>query len=56
VRPLPLICSFLAALIITRAGRRALYGEFRSISALIDRAPLLRQLDSLGRVNDAFDA
>jgi UDP-GlcNAc:undecaprenyl-phosphate/decaprenyl-phosphate GlcNAc-1-phosphate transferase len=25
------------------------YGEFRSISALVDRSPLLRQLDSLGR-------
>ena len=27
-----------------------LYGEFRSITAAIDRVPLLRQLDSLGRV------
>ncbi|MCX6386400.1 MAG: hypothetical protein NTV40_07200 [Solirubrobacterales bacterium] len=27
------------------------YGEFRSISALIERTPLLRQLDSLGRPN-----
>ena len=26
-----------------------LYGEFRSISALVERIPLLRQLDSLGR-------
>ena len=26
------------------------YGEFRSISALIERTPLLRQIDSLGRV------
>ena len=26
-----------------------LYGEFRSITAAIDRVPLLRQLDSLGR-------
>jgi UDP-N-acetylmuramyl pentapeptide phosphotransferase/UDP-N-acetylglucosamine-1-phosphate transferase len=26
-----------------------IYGEFRSISTLIERAPLLRQLDSLGR-------
>ena len=26
-----------------------IYGEFRSISALVDRNPLLRQLDSLGR-------
>jgi UDP-GlcNAc:undecaprenyl-phosphate GlcNAc-1-phosphate transferase len=29
------------------------YGEFRSISALIERAPLLRQLDSLGRTTHA---
>jgi hypothetical protein len=27
-----------------------IYGEFRSISAAIERVPLLRQLDSLGRV------
>ena len=27
-----------------------LFGEFRSISAVIDRVPLLRQLDSLGRL------
>ena len=26
-----------------------IYGEFRSISALVERAPLLRQLDSIGR-------
>lgn len=26
-----------------------IYGEFRSISAFVERAPLLRQLDSLGR-------
>lgn len=26
-----------------------IYGEFRSISALVERAPLLRQLDSFGR-------
>ena len=26
-----------------------IYGEFRSISALVERTPLLRQLDSLGR-------
>ncbi len=26
------------------------YGEFRSISALIERTPLIRQLDSLGRL------
>jgi UDP-N-acetylmuramyl pentapeptide phosphotransferase/UDP-N-acetylglucosamine-1-phosphate transferase len=25
------------------------YGEFRSLSELIERAPILRQLDSLGR-------
>jgi UDP-GlcNAc:undecaprenyl-phosphate/decaprenyl-phosphate GlcNAc-1-phosphate transferase len=29
----------------------ALYGEFRSISASIERLPLLDRLDSLGRVN-----
>jgi len=27
-----------------------IYGEFRSISSFVERAPLLRQLDSLGRV------
>jgi hypothetical protein len=26
------------------------YGEFRSISSAIERIPLLKQLDSLGRV------
>ncbi len=25
------------------------YGEFRSISALVERAPILRHLDSIGR-------
>jgi UDP-N-acetylmuramyl pentapeptide phosphotransferase/UDP-N-acetylglucosamine-1-phosphate transferase len=29
-----------------------IYGEFRSLNALIERAPLLRQIDSIGR-NDA---
>src|SRR5204863_273558 len=29
------------------------YGEFRSISALIDRTPGLRHLDSLGRISHA---
>jgi UDP-GlcNAc:undecaprenyl-phosphate/decaprenyl-phosphate GlcNAc-1-phosphate transferase len=29
----------------------SLYGEFRSISAAIERVPLLQRLDSLGRVN-----
>jgi UDP-GlcNAc:undecaprenyl-phosphate GlcNAc-1-phosphate transferase len=29
----------------------SLYGEFRSISAAIERLPLLDRLDSLGRVN-----
>ncbi|MBM3667977.1 MAG: hypothetical protein FJW90_10980 [Actinobacteria bacterium] len=28
-----------------------IYGEFRSISSAIERVPLLKQLDSLGRVN-----
>jgi UDP-GlcNAc:undecaprenyl-phosphate/decaprenyl-phosphate GlcNAc-1-phosphate transferase len=29
----------------------SLYGEFRSISAAVERVPLLQRLDSLGRVN-----
>ena len=29
----------------------SLYGEFRSISLLVDRVPLLQRLDSLGRAN-----
>jgi UDP-GlcNAc:undecaprenyl-phosphate/decaprenyl-phosphate GlcNAc-1-phosphate transferase len=29
----------------------SLYGEFRSLSATIERVPLLDRLDSLGRVN-----
>jgi UDP-GlcNAc:undecaprenyl-phosphate/decaprenyl-phosphate GlcNAc-1-phosphate transferase len=29
------------------------YGEFRSLSELIERTPLLRQLDSLGRASHA---
>jgi UDP-N-acetylmuramyl pentapeptide phosphotransferase/UDP-N-acetylglucosamine-1-phosphate transferase len=33
----------------------AIYGEFRSISALIERAPVLRHLDSLGRLQHAID-
>jgi UDP-GlcNAc:undecaprenyl-phosphate GlcNAc-1-phosphate transferase len=32
-------------------GALTIYGEFRSISAAIDRVPPLRWLDSLGRVN-----
>ncbi len=45
-----------------RPGRRSrlavmavvtVYGEFRSISALIERTPGLRQLDSLGRIQHA---
>jgi UDP-GlcNAc:undecaprenyl-phosphate/decaprenyl-phosphate GlcNAc-1-phosphate transferase len=32
-------------------GAATVYGEFRSISALIERTPLLRELDSLGRVS-----
>jgi UDP-GlcNAc:undecaprenyl-phosphate/decaprenyl-phosphate GlcNAc-1-phosphate transferase len=31
------------------------FGEFRSISAVIDRAPVLRHLDSMGRLPDAID-
>jgi hypothetical protein len=29
----------------------SLYGEVRSISAAVERVPLLQRLDSLGRVN-----
>jgi UDP-GlcNAc:undecaprenyl-phosphate/decaprenyl-phosphate GlcNAc-1-phosphate transferase len=36
----------IALAVVTAA---TIYGEFRSISALVDRNPLLRQLDSLGR-------
>ncbi len=32
------------------------YGEFRSISEFIERTPLLRELDSLGRPRDVTDA
>ena len=31
-------------------GALTIYGEFRSISSAIERIPLVRQLDSLGRV------
>ena len=31
-----------------------IYGEFRSISAAIDRFPPLRALDSLGRVSEGL--
>jgi UDP-GlcNAc:undecaprenyl-phosphate GlcNAc-1-phosphate transferase len=34
-------------------GAATVYGEFRSISALIERTPLLRELDSLGRVRSS---
>ena len=33
-----------------------IYGEFRSISAFVERAPVLRHLDSLGRAKNAIDA
>ncbi|MEA2404097.1 MAG: hypothetical protein QOE08_744, partial [Thermoleophilaceae bacterium] len=29
------------------------YGEFRSIAALIDRTPVLRHIDSIGRISHA---
>jgi UDP-N-acetylmuramyl pentapeptide phosphotransferase/UDP-N-acetylglucosamine-1-phosphate transferase len=32
-----------------------IFGELRSISAVIERAPILRHLDSLGRLRDAID-
>ena len=31
-----------------------LYGEFRSISAMVDRNPLMRRLDSIGRRSEAW--
>jgi hypothetical protein len=40
----PLLCLALAALIAI-----SLYGEFRSLGALVERVPLLYRLDSLGR-------
>jgi UDP-N-acetylmuramyl pentapeptide phosphotransferase/UDP-N-acetylglucosamine-1-phosphate transferase len=45
-------------LIVALAALAAItvFGEFRSISAVIDRAPILRHLDSLGRMSDAIDA
>ena len=33
-----------------------IYGEFRSISEFVERAPVLRHLDSIGRPIDAIDA
>ena len=39
------------ALSLTALTMISLYGEFRSISAAIERLPLLQRLDSLGRVN-----
>lgn len=44
-----LVVALVALVLIT------LYGEFRSISALVERAPLLRQLDSLGRICDDIE-
>jgi UDP-GlcNAc:undecaprenyl-phosphate GlcNAc-1-phosphate transferase len=41
----PLACVALAAL-----AAISVFGEFRSISSVIDRLPLVKQLDSLGRV------
>jgi UDP-N-acetylmuramyl pentapeptide phosphotransferase/UDP-N-acetylglucosamine-1-phosphate transferase len=35
-------------------GLLTLYGEFRSISALVDRNPLMRRLDSFGRRSEAW--
>ena len=37
------------AIALAVLGLLTVYGEFRSISALVDRNPLLRRLDSLGR-------
>jgi UDP-N-acetylmuramyl pentapeptide phosphotransferase/UDP-N-acetylglucosamine-1-phosphate transferase len=33
-----------------------LYGEFRSVSAVVERVPLLRALDSFGRVSEASES
>jgi UDP-GlcNAc:undecaprenyl-phosphate/decaprenyl-phosphate GlcNAc-1-phosphate transferase len=41
------------ALALVLAAAATLYGEFRSISALIERTPGLRELDSLGRPTHA---
>jgi UDP-GlcNAc:undecaprenyl-phosphate GlcNAc-1-phosphate transferase len=35
-------------------GVLTLYGEFRSISAMVDRNPLMRRLDSIGRRSEAW--
>jgi UDP-N-acetylmuramyl pentapeptide phosphotransferase/UDP-N-acetylglucosamine-1-phosphate transferase len=47
-----------AGLVVALAVLVALnvFGEFRSISAVVERAPILRHLDSLGRLHDALDA
>jgi hypothetical protein len=47
-----------AGLVVAVAALAAIafYGEFRSISALVERAPVLRRLDSIGRPKDAIDA
>ncbi len=44
----------LAALVVLIAI--TVYGEFRSISALVDRNPLLRRLDSFGRLRTPTDS
>ena len=38
-------------LALTVLAALAIYGEFRSISAWIERVPLLQRLDSLGRAS-----
>jgi Tfp pilus assembly protein PilV len=50
VLPLPLICSLIAVLIVAAVALAlvAVQREFRSISALIERAPVMGQLDSVG--------
>jgi UDP-GlcNAc:undecaprenyl-phosphate GlcNAc-1-phosphate transferase len=43
------------AIALCALAASALYGEFYSISEFVDRAPLLRHLDWVGRPHDALD-
>lgn len=51
---LTLSSSGLAIALVALAAL-ALYGESRSISAFVERAPILRHLDWIGRLHDATD-
>jgi UDP-GlcNAc:undecaprenyl-phosphate/decaprenyl-phosphate GlcNAc-1-phosphate transferase len=48
VLALPAVGQAVALLVLVAV---AIYGELRSITALVERTPLLRQLDSLGRTH-----